>query len=125
MYLDVQSVTNPLNTVYATKRLIGRQYDDPQTQKELKVGSLNSTFDTQPLCVLSTHSKHTQATSCCFVQQRSACNHMLNVHNVFCFGFFWRTCAIFHLFAMWILAHFLLAVHVLSVQVIQRWCASS
>lgn len=32
-----QSVTNPLNTVYATKRLIGRQYDDPQTQKELKM----------------------------------------------------------------------------------------
>ncbi len=40
MYLHLQSVTNPLNTVYATKRLIGRQYDDPQTQKELKVGSL-------------------------------------------------------------------------------------
>ena len=42
MYLHLQSVTNPLNTVYATKRLIGRQYDDPQTQKELKVGSLYS-----------------------------------------------------------------------------------
>ena len=40
MYLDLQSVTNPLNTVYATKRLIGRQFDDAQTQKELKVGSL-------------------------------------------------------------------------------------
>ena len=33
----MQSVTNPLNTVYATKRLIGRQFDDQQTQKELKV----------------------------------------------------------------------------------------
>ena len=33
----LQSVTNPLNTVYATKRLIGRQFDDKQTQKELKV----------------------------------------------------------------------------------------
>ena len=33
----MQSVTNPLNTVYATKRLIGRQYEDQQTQKELKV----------------------------------------------------------------------------------------
>lgn len=32
-----QSVTNPLNTVYATKRLIGRQFDDAQTQKELKM----------------------------------------------------------------------------------------
>lgn len=32
-----QSVTNPLNTVYATKRLIGRQFDDKQTQKELKM----------------------------------------------------------------------------------------
>jgi molecular chaperone DnaK (HSP70) len=34
-----QAVTNPLNTVYATKRLIGRMYDDPQTQKEAKVRS--------------------------------------------------------------------------------------
>ena len=33
-----QAVTNPTNTVYATKRLIGRQFDDPQTSKEAKVG---------------------------------------------------------------------------------------
>eukprot|EP00198_Chlamydomonas_reinhardtii_P005132 XP_001694468.1 heat shock protein 70C [Chlamydomonas reinhardtii] len=32
-----QAVTNPTNTVYATKRLIGRGYDDPQTQKEAKM----------------------------------------------------------------------------------------
>merc|ERR1719399_837032 len=31
-----QAVTNPENTVYATKRLIGRNYDDPATQKDLK-----------------------------------------------------------------------------------------
>jgi molecular chaperone DnaK len=29
-----QSQTNPTNTVYATKRLIGRQYDDPEVAKE-------------------------------------------------------------------------------------------
>lgn len=33
-----QAVTNPTNTVYATKRLIGRSFKDEQTQKEMKVG---------------------------------------------------------------------------------------
>jgi len=32
-----QAVTNPSNTVYATKRLIGRPFEDPQTQKEMKM----------------------------------------------------------------------------------------
>ena len=31
-----QAVTNPTNTLYATKRLIGRAFEDPQTQKEAK-----------------------------------------------------------------------------------------
>lgn len=32
-----QAVTNPTNTLYATKRLIGRPFDDPQTEKEAKM----------------------------------------------------------------------------------------
>ncbi|KAF6257713.1 heat shock protein Hsp70C [Scenedesmus sp. NREL 46B-D3] len=32
-----QAVTNPTNTVYATKRLIGRAFKDEQTQKETKM----------------------------------------------------------------------------------------
>lgn len=32
-----QALTNPSNTVSGTKRLIGRRFDDPQTQKEMKM----------------------------------------------------------------------------------------
>ncbi|KAG0472536.1 hypothetical protein HPP92_013949 [Vanilla planifolia] len=32
-----QAVTNPANTVFGTKRLIGRRFDEPQTQKEMKM----------------------------------------------------------------------------------------
>ncbi|KAJ7943802.1 Heat shock 70 kDa protein [Quillaja saponaria] len=32
-----QAVTNPTNTLFGTKRLIGRRFDDHQTQKEMKM----------------------------------------------------------------------------------------
>jgi molecular chaperone DnaK len=32
-----QAVTNPLNTFFATKRLIGRRYDDPNTKKTIEL----------------------------------------------------------------------------------------
>jgi len=38
-----QAVTNPENTVYAVKRLIGRRFDDPMTKKDMELVPYNIT----------------------------------------------------------------------------------
>jgi len=34
-----QAVTNPENTLSATKRLIGRRFDDPETKKDMETAA--------------------------------------------------------------------------------------
>src|SRR3974390_1800834 len=32
-----QAITNPLNTVFAVKRLIGRKFEDPEVERDVKI----------------------------------------------------------------------------------------
>jgi molecular chaperone DnaK len=36
-----QAVTNPENTIFAVKRLVGRNFDDPKVKKDIEAAGLN------------------------------------------------------------------------------------
>ena len=46
-----QSITNPENTIFAIKRLIGRRYDDPITQKDKEHGALQDRRRAERRCL--------------------------------------------------------------------------
>ncbi|XP_071793308.1 stress-70 protein, mitochondrial-like [Asterias amurensis] len=52
-----QAVTNSKNTLYATKRLIGRKFTDPETQKDIKTVSFDITKASNGDAWLKAHDK--------------------------------------------------------------------
>src|SRR6188508_1623169 len=52
-----QAITNPENTVFAVKRLIGRRYDDPDVQKAIKISPYKITKGDNSEAVIESRGK--------------------------------------------------------------------
>ncbi len=65
-----QSITNPENTIYSVKRLIGRKFEDEEVQRDLKVLPYNIEKDNDKVKVVMSDKKYSPEEVSAFILQK-------------------------------------------------------